>query len=106
MADLATIIDTIRWVLNDAHYKAPEQIAGCWRSLWEPMLREAVDAKPVGGPAPDPVREAAERCNVCEGWGGYLIEVRDKDPEAVHCEKCDGTGRLLAALAAPRREGE
>lgn len=89
-----TIIGTIRWVLADAHYKAPEQIAGCWRETWAPMLRRAVDAMPVGlpaipaAPAPDAVREAAEIEAMAaaehERWAGWYRHQRDNStPERV-----------------------
>jgi len=76
-----TIIGTVQWVLNDAHYKAPEQIAGLWREVWAPKLRTAIDAMPVGAPAPpasDEVREAAEiLCERLDGGAGerYYREV-------------------------------
>lgn len=100
-----TIIETICWVLNDAHYKAPEQIAGLWREVWAPMLREAVDAMPVGtvpvwdreaAPSlPDAVREAAERLR--EAFPNYTAMSADCD-----CPTCL-TMRLLSALDARRR---
>lgn len=103
-ADPQTIIDTIRWVLNDAHYKAPEQIAGYWREVWAPKLRTAVDAMPVGSLAepapalPDAVAEAAKRLNgtlrrrEAKSWCGC------KDCDYVRSE----AWALLSALAAAK----
>ena len=34
----------VKWILNDACYKAPEQIAGMWWNVWEPELQAALTA--------------------------------------------------------------
>lgn len=97
-ADPQTVLDTIRWVLNDAHYKAPEQIAGCWHSVWAPKLREALDAMPVGCTTPpadaatEAVREAAER----------LLEDYEGVEDMLLPDTAGKVLRLRTALAARR----